>query len=376
MLRTVLFFLFAAFALLNTTAAQYSANDHIFRAQQWMDAARPAAATAELDAAIALTPQDVRAYFNRGLCHLKLENVEAAHADFTTVVQRTPADAEAWLLLGDINAQRQEFALAEAAYQRSYQLRPHPEVLLARADFYLSFDRPAAAEHDYRTLLRHTPNHPAAHRGLGDLAQLDGDFERALDHYDLALRHDATDVTAWYNRAQANLAQGYQRAAALDLDRAAELAPEDAEVFALRARCRIETDAYRAETDARRARRLDKQNGTAWYVLARLERQRGHHQRAMDHLDMSLICEPANPEFRYERGEVAYNLGYYEAARLDWTTLVDQHPEHALAAERLAALRHMLSDRMDRLGAASVPLSSTDQLVSRGGDFTVDIFEE
>lgn len=374
MIRNALPFLVLLFGW-NVATAQYSANDHIFRAQQWMDAAQPAAATAELDAALQLNPQEPRAYFNRGLCLLELGNLPAAHADFTKIIQLVPEDAEAWMLLADVNAQLGELALAEAAYERSYQLYPRPAALLARAEFYLTNDRPAAADQDFRRVLQNNPNHPAAHRGLGDLAQLREDYPTALNHYDRALRHDATDVTTWYNRAQANLAQGYHRAAALDLDRAAELAPENADVFALRARCRVASNAYAAETDARRARRLDKENGTAWYVLALLERQRGDHAMAMNHLDMSLLCEPENAEFRYERGEIAYNLGYYEAARLDWNEVVNLQPDHALAAERLTALRHMLSDRMDMLGGAAVPMVPAEELVSRGVDFVEDQFE-
>ena len=354
-------------------SAQYSANDHIFRAQQWMDIIQPGSAEAELTAALALNPNEQRAYFNRGLCRLDLDNVAGAREDFLRVVQLNPADAEAWLLLGDCYQFLLDYPQAEAAYNRSYQERPVAETLLARADLFLQSDRLRAAERDYRIILNTTPNHAGAHRGLGDLALLAADARRALQHYDRALRADARDASTWYNRAQANLQLQQKRAAATDLDRALEIAPDNADALALRALCRLESDSYRAETDARRARRLDKENGMSWYCLALLERGRGNTKTALQHLDMSLLCEPNNSDFRYERGALAYNFGYYEAARLDWQQVLEQQPDHALAQERMQHLRGMLSDRLEM--ANSVPVEMEQPLAGSSEEFVVDIFE-
>lgn len=65
-------------------------------------------------------------------CCLRLKDLEGARGAATRAVEREPADAAAWAVLGDIAARAGRHADAESAYERAHALKPRDGYIYAQ----------------------------------------------------------------------------------------------------------------------------------------------------------------------------------------------------------------------------------------------------
>ena len=72
----------------------------------------------EYDAAISIEPEHDAAYFNRGICHEKLKQYEAAEADLSMAIKFNSGIAEAHEARGRIRALRKNYAGAIQDFER------------------------------------------------------------------------------------------------------------------------------------------------------------------------------------------------------------------------------------------------------------------
>lgn len=381
----LLFCLFGTLSLHAQTADQF-----FFQGQQAYDLGQLAEAEIYFSRAVELSPGHLRAYFNRGLTLLEAGQFTAARRDFEFMVRAEPSDSESWLLLGDCLVALSEPDPALEVYGYSIDLYPTAAAYAARGKLHLSQHRTDQADHDFRAALNIEPNNPDALAGLGAVALVSNRAEAALDHFDQALRYLADDADIWYNRAQACVQLQQYRAAALDLKQALLLDDSSSDAYALLGLCELKKENIEAAIlNARRARRMDKENGMAWYVLAEISRTEQDFEWALNHYDMALTAEPNNADFYYRRGEMAYNAGFLEAARLDWLRVSELEPDNALVAERLRDLQFALSEdtfqndraraRFEESLSAAVPVTEEtvhEELMSGSAEFQVNIFEQ
>jgi tetratricopeptide (TPR) repeat protein len=91
---------------------------------------------------------------------------------------------------------------------------------------YLTRGEKRKARAEIVGLLREAPNDAAVHRVAANLYRLDGDHERALEHFERAGRLNPEErVNAHYNRARVFNSLGQTDDALLELDRASEIEP-------------------------------------------------------------------------------------------------------------------------------------------------------
>lgn len=377
------------FCLLSTPQIfAQNADQFFFQGQQAYDVGQLPEAELYFSRAIELSPGHLRAYFNRGLTRMEAGQTLAARQDFEFMVRAQPGDAESWLLLGDCLVALSEPDPAMEVYGYSIDLAPSAAAYVARGELHLSLNQADEADYDFRAALQLRTNDPDALAGLGVVSLLFNRPEEALDQFDRALRYLSTDAGLWYNRAQAGVQLEQYRAAALDLQEALRLDDSSSDVYALLALCELRKENTEAAIlNARRARRLDKENGMAWYVLAEVSRTQEDTEWALNHYDMAIIAEPNNADFYYRRGELAYQAGFLEAARLDWLRVAELEPENGLVAERLRDLEFTLSEdafqndlarsRFEQ-SLSEAPVKETtirEELMSATAEFQVDIFE-
>lgn len=170
----------------------------------------------------------------------------------------------------------------------------------------------------------------------GDKAGALGDFERAIREYDLYLVASPGNPAAWSNRAIANLELGDLQAARADIDRAAQLAPDERDIIENRiVIARRSSDWPTVVSDT--SQLLEQFPND---VALRLERGKAlanldAFETARDDFDRAVVLAPS-AEAYYFRGRTHYELGNDDAAIYDYGKAIELDPKLADAYRRRA----------------------------------------
>jgi tetratricopeptide (TPR) repeat protein len=138
----------------------------------------------------------------------------------------------------------------------------------------------------------------AVHIARGNLHAVQGEVDRAIADYDIAITLDPNRAVAFFNRATALTEKGEIDRALLDFDRAIELDPTDADAHLGRGRAHYQKKDYAA---------------------------------ALTDYDAALQLVPDNPEALAERGDSNERAGLYDRAADDYSRLISIEPGNAKA---------------------------------------------
>ncbi len=165
----------------------------------------------------------------QGLRALATGQTAAAQAFLERALRETPGAPETPAALGQIAAQRRQWAEAEAWFLRSLQLHAvQPRVWLARGQMLEMLQRPAAAAEAYAQALAHQPDLADAHYQHARLRRDLGERERALQSAQRAVELTPQDANALQLLAMLQEESGLLAAALPTLDAALQLAPDRA----------------------------------------------------------------------------------------------------------------------------------------------------
>lgn len=129
--------------------------------------------------------------------HLRSGRADEALAVCRTLIERDPADGNAWHLQGMIAAQRNDHAAARRALETAAALAgSNPFVLSNLGNVLQALGEAGAAIEQYRRALALKPDFAEAHYNLGKALAAMGDDEAAVDSYRraIALRPDYVDA--------------------------------------------------------------------------------------------------------------------------------------------------------------------------------------
>ena len=181
---------------------------------------------------------------------------EAAVEHFRRAVRRDPSFALAHSGLGVCHTTRifdklgsaEDYEAAEDAFNRALRIDPSLyEARLHMVFIYLTRGEKRKARAEIVALLHEAPNDAAVHRVAANLYRLDGDHERALEHFERAGKLNPEErVNAHYNRARVFNSLGQTGKALLELDKASEIEPNHPLIKTVRAFMLY----YRDETEA------------------------------------------------------------------------------------------------------------------------------
>ena len=116
------------------------------------------------------------AWYNLGVCYIRLGKREEAEAQFRRALALDPAFADARFQLGEVLASRRDYGGAIAEYEKVIDLVPsHADAhySLARICHREAADSKAAAEH-YRAYLELRPDAPDAAEVQGWIEEMEG----------------------------------------------------------------------------------------------------------------------------------------------------------------------------------------------------------
>jgi tetratricopeptide (TPR) repeat protein len=132
-----------------------------------------------------------------------------------------------------------------------------------------------------------------------------------------------------------------------------EAGPDDPQLYLQRGELhRIHRDWSAAESDYRRARKLQPDLTVVDYYLGRMKLEAGHPKQAKKLLDRFLAKEPDRPKALVARARVLSHLGQPLAAARDYTRALDafgedQRPDPSYYLERARALTSAGSEYVD-----------------------------
>lgn len=246
----------------------------------------------------------------QGLRALTAGKHDVAQAFLERALRESPAAPEAPAALGQIAAQRQQWADAEAWFLRSLQLRAgQPRVWVARGQMLEMLQRPAAAAEAFAQAVLHQPDLAVAHYEHARLRRDLGERERALQAARDAARLGPQDANALQLLAMLQEESGELAAALPTLDAALRLAPDRAA--------------------------LHHNRGVLLHRLGRHAESLAAHERAQGlGLDVA--------EAHYNLGNTLQALGCADAALAAYRCALALQPLHALSLYDLAKLRWAL----------------------------------
>jgi tetratricopeptide (TPR) repeat protein len=271
-------------------------------------------AISEYTSAIGLEPHDARAYANRGiLLSSKQSKYQEAIADFSKALELVPSNVDVLLLRANAYLSVSQVGAAAADAQRAAELAPEdPRAVMMRGLTFArqgDFDRAFA---DYTEAIRLEPRYADALANRAAIFSTRGDFDNAIHDLDVALDAAPTHVMAAYNRGYAHFAKHEYDKAIADYTLAVQLDPAMGWAYANR--------------------------GLSRAILGRDLKQ------ALGDCDEALKYLPNSPEVRETRGFVLLKAGDHTAAKKEYEAALHNNPNRPLALFGRGLARVALGD--------------------------------
>lgn len=297
-----------------------------------------------------------------------------------------------------------EYAAAIECYDRALNQRSAPEQLIDQLDIYLqrgqawlhletteAFDRHHFSERSKGGDAFHLggeefpPNHSALDQAIGDFTTVitarpndvsgllnralayarKGDYQKALDGYDLILKNFPDYAQAYSGRGVIhNLLENYDEAIT-DYNTAEKLTQQkDAEVYFNRAISFVNKNEYRqALDDFNRALAIDKSDADSIISRARVFARLGYYPKAVSELDRALEGVPQSVFYHSIRGAAWAEIGEIDKALSDYSVVIDLKPNSSIGYHNRG---HLLRD-LRRVDEAVTDFSKVINLDPKAG---------
>lgn len=180
-----------------------------------------------IDEALKIDITNPKAYFMKGMNFKALKDTTKAISSFTTAIEQNPKYYECFMQLGLIFSAKHN-KLALQYFNTAISLRSQStEAYYGRAFFRQESGEFDQAIEDYNIILQIDPKYKYAHYNLGYLNYTNNkDYDKAIKNFSNAIASDPKYSDAYYMRALCLEAQGNKKAAADDFQKALNIDPE------------------------------------------------------------------------------------------------------------------------------------------------------
>ena len=310
---------------------------------------------------------DANYFQQRAVAHHAVGDSAKAISDYSSAIGREPADARAYANRGILLSTKQDkYREAIADFSKALELVPYNvDVLLLRANAYLSVSEIGAAKADAQRAAQLAPEDPRAMMMRGLTSARQGDLDHAFEDYSEAIRLEPRYADALTNRAAIFSIRGDYRNAIHDLDAALEAAPTHSMAAYNRGYAHFAQHDYdKAIADYTLAVQLDPAMGWAYAnrglsraILGQdLKQAWGDCEEAVKYL-------PNNPEIRETRGFVMLKAGDNAAARREYEAALRLNQNRPIA---------LFGRGMARIAEGAAKQGRADQAAARALMPTVD----
>lgn len=183
------------------------------------------------------------------------------------------------------------------------------------------------------------PRYAYAHNNQGVLYEKQGQFDRAIAHYDRAIQIRSNFPKAYFNRALAYRNQGDLDKAIADYTTAIRLQSNYPDAYNNRGVAHHHKKDYvRAAADYSKAIRLNPKLISALHNRAVAHRALGKFNKALFDLNAALKLQPKYIQALANRGVTYVRIGENEKAIADFRRVLKTHPKHKVAVRALKRL--------------------------------------
>lgn len=294
--------------------------------------------------AISLNPEFAKAYNNRGVVKMRLDQFEDAIKDYNEAIRLKQDFLHAvYQNRGNAKGTLKQYELAIEDFNEAISIKSdYAEPYTSRAQAKLALDQYESAFADCEEAIRLKPDLPYAYTSRGrvrlatdDIEGAKADFQTALE---LAKQQDNEEVKAYAERRLQKLSEDIDK-----LETAAEIrettqAIQQNSDSPLEDRARAE--AYRLQNTGRIAEAIEKwqsianvaegiDNNTAadaWFFVAYLYQQEGEKKQALSAYNKVISLNPELANAYNNRGVVKKRLGQFEDAIKDYDEAVRLNP--------------------------------------------------
>ena len=300
---------------LDVLAQKQPRNPEVFMvlADYYMNGAKdPGQAITALHKALQLDPSRADAYLSLGVVYTQMQQWTDAESNIRKAAELAPKSSDNMLAMGNFYQMRGRFPEAEQAFQRAIQLVPDDtNPRLALAALYLSENKRTEAESFLRDSKKAFPNNSTGYRLLGDYYWHTNQFDKAETEYAALYRDHPKDLVVRGNYIQLLILHGH-------LDEARKLTDE----FLKDQPASTDGLIYKGEIQIRSGKASD----------------------AAETLQGVLKNDPQNAVAHYQLGLALDQIGNASRAETEWRETVRLQPDIIEAHRALAGVAIHNSD--------------------------------
>ena len=357
---SVLLLACAALAACDTTTPE----EHFASARNYYAAGEIRTAVIELKNALQKAPDLAEARRLLGESHARLGDYPSALKEFERALDLGLADEA--LRVGLLNSKNRLGRYQEVIGELEQAGALTPVFALALADAYLTAQDLAKA----RPLYEQALGLAGGNLGLGTIAWLQGDHERAGKYLEQAVTLDSTGRDAWLRKGEFELATGSLDAAAASFNQARDLPGGQISGSLGLARVFLADGRFAAAAEqVTEVLRLAPSLFVAHYLDGLIKFQNGDIDGAEAALREVQRNVPGHPPSLYLMGAVKFQQNQLSQAEDNLQRFLAQDPNNESAAKLLASVRQRQGDQARALDTLSPFLVSTvdPQLLAMAG---------
>ncbi len=157
---------------------------------------------AKYDQALLNNPNDVNAYYQRGIIYFESKLYYSAINDFDEVIKRDSQNADAYVYRGNIYDNLQEYQKALLDYTQAIKINPDYAIAYNnRGNTYYHLEEYQKALSDFNQVIKINPDYAYAYYGRGLTYYNLEEYQKALSDYTQAIKINPNDADAYYNRS-------------------------------------------------------------------------------------------------------------------------------------------------------------------------------
>ncbi len=246
------------------------------------------------DKVIRLAPYFFEPYYNRAVANYKLGRCDDAIEDLEKVIQFDAEYSAAYHVRASAYYELGKYEDAVQDFTRAIELDPEAaEAFLGRASTYYELEKYEDAVQDCTRAIELDPEYATAFSGRANAYDQLGRYEDAGQDCTRAIELDPEYAEAFLGRAVAYYELEKYEDAVQDCTRAIELDPEYAEAFLIRAGAYYELEKYEdAVQDCTRTIELDPEYAEAYLGRANANKALGHIESYEKDLEIAYQLKP------------------------------------------------------------------------------------